>query len=339
MRIVLLTDRKKSRAAFASLSRSRDHTVEVRPPADFKAAIAAADRDTFIYVDAAGLSLASVRARIKSLVDTAVEGFGFVDLTRTISDVADLFHRGAADYIGADLPTGKITAQRFARILDFAGRKVDADLPLLEGRQRGMQASPVWPPLVAPVGSPSGSDWNDVVPGREYTFQILFVGLDHVSEMGRKSSEELLRSLRRTLQNILTRAFAPVLGRIFVWKEDSGLLLIPYDGENVTALIPAMRLVLNRTLINIEQFSVTTPISWRMGLHVGNTTYTESGGTSAIVSETLNFIFHLGDKAARPGELVVTWPALGRVPERVRSYFTRIEDFEGTALFRMKEPL
>jgi len=168
---------------------------------------------------------------------------------------------------------------------------------------------------------------------------VVYVGLDHMKEMRRKSSEDLLRSLRRTLQSILTRSFAAIGGKIWVWKEDDGVLLCPFDGTRATALIPAMRLVLNRVLINIEQFSVPTPISWRMGLHIGNIPYAATGETSQIVCEDLNFIFHLGERAVKPGRLAVTQNVLALASDRVAGCFERGPEFESTPLHFMRSPV
>jgi hypothetical protein len=323
VRIILFTDNKNCNAAFDVLRRSKTHTIEDHPTATLKSVMDGVRHDHFVYLDITGLSMAAIRARLK-LLGNAVSGrFGVVDRNSSLRDVAEAFQRGASDYVDARLLRDGFTTARLARVLEFAMDGESGPDPL--------------PMQVAADFYPSGNDWNEVEQGQEYTFQMLYVALDHMKELRRKSSEDLLRTLRRTLQSILTRTFAGVSGRIWVWKEDDGVLLCPFDGERVTALIPAMRLVLNRVLMNIEQFSVTTPISWRMGLHIGNIPYEASGQTSGIVSEALNFIFHLGERAVRPGQLAVTESAMALAPEKVRPCFVKGSEFESMRLYLLRD--
>jgi len=323
VRILLFTENKNCISGFDALARSRNHSVDVHPPSNLKAVLDTVRHDHFIYLDITDLPLASIRSRSKLLDDSVSNRFGFVDRNGTLKDVAEAFQREASDYIDGPLLRGGLTTARFGRVVEFAMRGVTPPVPAR---------------LPAPIDIyPSGSDWSEVENGQEYTFQMLYVGLDHMKEMRRKSSEDLLRTIRRTLQSILTRSFAGVGGRIWVWKEDDGILLCPYDGERVTVLIPAVRLVLNRVLINIEQFSVTTPISWRMGLHLGNTTYAASGETSTIVSEDLNLIFHLGQRAVKPGQLAVTQTAIGQAPDSMSCCFERGPEFESMQLYLLRD--
>ncbi|MBU8912728.1 MAG: hypothetical protein KOO61_01810 [Spirochaetales bacterium] len=323
MRVLLFTDTRSCIEGFDALGRSKNHSVEVYPTGDLKPVLEEVTHDTFIYLDITGLSIASIRPRLKLLEDSVSSRFGVVDRNGTLKDIAEAFQRGASDYIDGRLLRKGLTTARFGRVVEFATSG--------EAGSRQVQI-----PVPAEI-YPSGSVWDDVEPGEEYTFQMLYVGLDHMKELRRKSSEDLLRTLRRTLQGILTRSFAGVGGRIWVWKEDDGVLLCPFDGERVTALIPAIRLVLNRVLMNIEQFSVTTPISWRMGLHVGNTRYEASGETSEIVSESLNFIFHLGERAVRSGQLAVTETALAFAPDQVSNWFLRGPEFESVPLYVLRD--
>jgi hypothetical protein len=323
VRILLFTDNKNCIAAFDVLRRSKNHSIEDHPTAVLKSVLDGVRHDHFIYLDITGFSIGSIRSRLKLLSNSVSGRFGVVDRNGTLRDVAEAFQRGASDYVDSRLLRDGMTTTRFTRVVEFATDGEDDPEPAR---------------MVVPVDLyPSGTDWDEVEQGEEYTFQMLYVALDHMREMRRKSSEDLLRTLRRTLQSILTRSFAGVGGRIWVWKEDDGVLLCPFDGERVTALIPAMRLVLNRVLINIEQFSVTTPISWRMGLHIGNTPYEASGQTSGIVSEALNFIFHLGERAVKPGQLAVTESAMALAPDTVSRCFVRRSEFESMPLYVLKD--
>ncbi|MEE8440791.1 MAG: hypothetical protein V3S41_03650 [Spirochaetia bacterium] len=323
MRVLLFTDNKSCIAGFEALGRSKNHSVEVNATGKLKSILEDVSNDDFIYFDITGLSIASIRSRLTMLGEAVFSRFGIVDRNSTLKDIAEAFQRGASDYVDGRLLREGLTTVRFGRVVEFATMGA---------------TEPESTRIPVPVNFyPSGSDWEEVEPGQEYTFQMLYVGLDHMREMRRKSSEELVRTLQRTLQGILTRAFAGVGGKIWVWKEDDGVLLCPFDGERVTMLIPAVRLILNRVLINIEQFSVTTPISWRMGLHIGNTQYEASGNTSAIVSEDLNLTFHLGQRAVKPGQLAVTGSAFALTSDKVSRWFVRGPEFESMPLHLLRD--
>ena len=227
MRILLFTDHNSCAAGFDTLRRSKNHSVEVHPTSRLKSVLDVVRYDHFIYLDITGLSIAAIRSRLKLASDSVSSRIGVVDRDGTLKDMAEAFQRGASDYVDGRILREGVSTARFGRVVDYAMLGVAEPEPI---------------PIRAPVDIyPSGSGWDDVEYGEEYTFQMLYVGLDHTKEWRRKSSEDLLRTIRRTLQGILTRAFAGVDGRIWVWKEDDGVLLCPFDGERVTALIPAMK--------------------------------------------------------------------------------------------------
>ena len=314
MRIVLLTDNRNGIPAFRAIAGSRSCALDLRQPSELTELLCSARADCFVYLDIAGLSLAAVRSRLKQLSRAAHGRFGIVDPADILQDPSEVFHKGGADYLGKRMLGKPIPTARFTRVFDAV---------------RAASEDPVEPVVVGPANLiPSGSNWSDVEYGKEYTFQMLYVGIDHAGDMDRKVSESLLQSLRRAFQAVLEQSFAGADGRIWVWKEYDGVLLFPFDGSRLTALIPAARLALNRPLINLEHFSGMMPISWRMGLHVGNTTYRAPGETGGIVSEALNFVFHLGERALGPGELGVTGPAMAFVPPRFRAYLTGQTVFE-----------
>lgn len=324
MKVVLFTEAKSCISGFDAISRSKQHDLERFAPAQLKKAIPALGNEAFVYFDITGLSIASVRSRIRTLSEYLDRRFGIVDRNGTIRDVAEVFHRGASDYVDSKLLREKVTVGRFARVLESAIQP-QLEPPILTT------------PSVSRTFRPSGTDWIDIEDGREYTFQMLYVGLDLTKDVRRKSSDERIRSLRKTVQSILTYSFSSSRGRIWLWKEDDGVLLCPFDGERVTSLLPAIRLVLNRALINAEQLSFSMSVTWRMALHVGNTTYRASGQTGAIVSEDLNYVFHVGQRALSPGQLGITDHVMTLISPRARDAFAEGPVFESTRLHFLRD--
>ena len=314
MRILLFTDRKKEFPAFASIARSRTHRLEVYARSELRSVLRMEHGDALLYLDISGLNVTSVRSRLKHLDESAHGRFGVVDPTDLLKDPAEVFHRGGIDYLGKRSVSEPISSSRLSRVLEAA---------------RAGFSQPKLPPAVAGAGIvPSGNDWSEVQYGKEYTFQMLYVGIDDAPEIARKSSESLLQNLRRNFQALLERSFSGVGGRIWVWKEYDGVVLVPFDGLRISALVPAARLHLNRVLINLEHFTGMPPVSWRMGLHIGNTTYQAPGERSAIVCGAINFVFRLGEWGLEERQFAVTGPALAFAPERIRARFQIETHFE-----------
>jgi hypothetical protein len=322
--VLLFTARKAGAEPLAALARSRNHSLDVHPVAELKRILERTPPDCFVYLDISGLSAASLASRLRQLADLAEGRFGIVDPVGTLTDPAEVFHKGGVDYIGRALIRKPPGTARFERAMEAARSSIGQ-----EPQEK----------VIGPVNLvPSGSDWTEVEYGKEYTFQMLYIGIDRADEIARKLSESLLQSLRRTFQATLEQAFAGPDGRIWVWKEYDGVLLFPFDGTRLSALIPAARFVLNRVLINLEQFGGMTPISWRMGLHVGNTPYRAPGETGGIVSEALNFVFHLGERALAPRTFALTGPALAFAPQRLSAHFSPFSEFESVPLYTFGLP-
>ncbi len=281
--------------------------------------------ESFVYMDAGGMDQPTLRRRLRRLENERPYRFGVIDHQGRVCDVAELFHSTAADYLGKSMLAAGITTARLRRVVEYEpalpARPADAHVPEHE-RHRF---------------TPSGSDWTEVEDGKVYTFLMVYAGLDQAGDLRRKSSEGFLAALRRSFSGMLERAFAEYAARVWMWKEDEGLLLMPFDGRGMDAVIPALRLVLNRTVINAEEFSQFGELSWRLALHLGNTTYRSSGRTGAIVSESVNFLFHLGSRFVEPGGLAVTGPCHALVPEGIRPLLNHCGLFESVQVYTLRE--
>jgi len=327
MTIIVVTSSRSVKKAFASAERSRTYSVEFIAPEKMQDAIALADTlpESFLYLDADDTDARTLKRRIRSLRDARPYRYGIVDPRGTVVDVAELFHSAAADYVSKTLLGAGVSTARLRRVVEFDPismvRQTNNHVPEHESHQV----------------KTSGTDWTGVRDGEEYTFLMLYAGIDEAGDLRRKSSEAFLTSLRKSFSSTLERAFADFHARVWMWKEDEGLLLMPFDGGQIDAIVPALRLVLNRVPVNVDQFSQYGELSWRLALHLGNTTYRSDGRTGAIVSESLNFLFHLGSQYVEPGGLAVTAPCYARVPERVRPLLNHREEFESVHVYTLRD--
>ncbi|MBA7474410.1 MAG: hypothetical protein GH155_05505 [Spirochaeta sp.] len=78
-------------------------------------------------------------------------------------------------------------------------------------------------------------------------------------------------------------------------------------------------------------------ISMRIVLHAGNLVYVKEN-TGQVISDTLNSLFHLGQKYAAEGNLYITEEVFQYLPVRLKDYFVPADDFDGRKIMRMKIP-
>jgi hypothetical protein len=67
-----------------------------------------------------------------------------------------------------------------------------------------------------------------------------------------------------------------------------------------------LKMILNSRLISIEDIGLSIEVDFTFALHYGETIYQAPGKTGRVISETINYIFHLGTKKAEPGRLTIS---------------------------------
>lgn len=329
MTIFIVTDNKAVRRAFDSAERSRTFTVDFHPQEKLGEAIRAADAtpDSFLYLDVNGLDRRALKRRLTRFRDERPFRFGIIDSKQQIVDIAELFHHCAADYVGKGLLGEGMSTARLRRVVEFDpagnGGRSHAHVPEHENH----------------TIIPSGTDWSGIRDGQEYTFIMIYAGLDRGGDPDGKESDGYLSGLRKAFVALLEQTFSEYEARVWMWKEEEGLLLLPFDGQEIDAIVPALRLVLNHELINAEELASFGRVGWRLAIHLGNTTYRSSGRTGAIVAESVNFLFHLGSRFVETGGLAVTAPALQFVPQRTLPLLDHRGEFESVHVYALRELL
>jgi hypothetical protein len=201
--------------------------------------------------------------------------------------------------------------------------------------------------LIAPAASAirgqdiiaSGTDWSTVRAGQEYTFGMMYIELDGQSRFKNKLSDAQLNSLMNSFKRYIESAIAPLRGMIWIWNDFGGLILFPFDGKLCEAPVVCLRLMLARKIFSVEETGLDLILSYRIAFHIGNTVYKRKGNTGTIVSKSINTIFHLGQKYLHEGQFYITEEAFRFIPEGLKKTFTRVGNYEGHDILRMKLPL
>ena len=166
--------------------------------------------------------------------------------------------------------------------------------------------------------------------------RFCYAAIGNQHELMERIGEKRLFKLREDFAGFLGPWAAECGGIVWIRDGSGNLLLFPPADEGINPVLAAFRLLLDRALIGYEVFRLETPLSFRFAFHEGHTMWRKPGSTGNVVSEDVNFIFHLGAKASPDGLIVVTDCAESIVPTCLRDLFASGGDFEGRALLASK---
>ena len=284
---------------------------------------------TLVYLDLSGLETPQITRYIRTLSRSDSLFYGLLDPLNKIKDVAHLFHGGAADYVDKTGIKKGIDLQRLKQISGYL-----SDI----GRVLAQPAEEKTREAVKSKYISSGHDWKEIAPGREYTFCLMFVELDGAIEMermyGRDTLAKALGSFRKYVENLV----GSFNGRIWIWSGFGGVILFPFNLKRIDALKCGFRLMLVKHLYDIEESVFPNFISFRLALCIGNLVYTEVG-TGHVISDSLNYIYHLGQQFAEPGKFYISEEVLLISHTAFLKFFVEVGDFEGKKIFTMRLPI
>ena len=334
MKVYVCTGKPALEKHFASLKRARSVSCGFLKPEELGGFLDDSPPPCILYVDISSVEEYGWRQHLKSLQKNNPNiRLGILDPAGVIPDVGELFHRGIADYLGKQALKKGVTTKRIKDVFAFKPCHEEENTGTGSVVRRKKEA-----PAVRPDWRPVTGGWKEVQSGLEYTFSILYVRLDMMEDWRKKAGQGHINEVQRIFHDHIENVFSYVGGRIWMWMNDAGLVLVPFDGRSCPALIPAIRLVLNRDINSIELYKYNSPISYTMALHIGNTFYKTRGKTGDIISDTINFIFHLAKHYTKPGHLYLTDAVYPFIPGGFKDLFSPCEPFEGTGMYGMFLP-
>jgi len=301
---------------------------EILGHAAFVRAIKKKAAGAFCYIDL-GLGddkILDLASRLESIEDC---GWGVLDTGSGSRDPAAFFFAGASDYVGPGLFKEGLGPGRLDEALGYAGlldedgeEELDPDA---EGRiQPGSAAE-------------AGTAWSSLKEGSDVKVRFCYAAIGNQKSLLERIGDKRLGKLIEDFSAFL-ESWSKDCGGIVWIRESAGcLLLFPPQDEGVNPLLAAFRLLLNRTLIGYEAFKLEVPLSFRFAFHAGRTMWKKPGATGDVVSEDVNFAFHLGLKAAADGQILVSADAQKSIPPPLRDLFSPGGDFEGRALMASRK--
>lgn len=333
--LILVSENPQVISAFKKLEKSRSFAFDCLTYERWELGTA----EGMIYLDISSLD----QKALTSILDRMEKSdcpWAIVDPDRVCEDVAELFHRGACDYL-VPISGQKIKVKRIQRALEFFRRYKQTTAP-----SEQPLASEIPPPKKAKSRSKNetkletepAASWKQVKNGREYSFCFLYVQLEPSQEWQGKSGFSHQEQMQNAFHDLIASRIKDYDGRIWMWNDWGGLVLFPLDMQNCEVVVLGIRMMLNRLHVSIEGGPFETILNYSFVFHVGKTKYQDRGKTGTIISEDVNFIFHLGGKEAELNYVYLSDTVYQMLPQKLQALFSPQGEFEGRNIFRMKSP-
>ncbi|MFA6506070.1 MAG: hypothetical protein WCT14_08225 [Treponemataceae bacterium] len=302
--------------AVASLT--EDAEIALLPAAGCARTLKTKAVGTLVYFDPAVIS----EEKILEFGSRTKDPWGVLDRRGVISDPAALFHAGAADYVGPALykKMPVLTAERMNRVKVLAEIRARGETAACESTNIGAPTDkPIFPPFPG---------WEKLKTETCYPFTFVFAALGQQKELLGHLGEKRLDKLRGDFAQLIDAWAEEQGGKLWIREASSNLVLFPAADEKATPILHLIKLQLNRALIGYENFRIELPIRFRFAVHQGDAPWRRPGSTGTVVSEHINFIYHLGMKAVDDGTIGVSDKAFRLIPEEFADFFKDGPSFE-----------
>ena len=327
-KILVFSDHEKTKDLFAVISRSRTYSVDFATLADLRRRISNGPLYAFVYVDiSAERNLSNLRGVLSRNEDLL---YGILDPKGEIEDPAMLFFEGASDYIGPGLLEKPLQTRRIKAVLEFRDFPEPDDEEVRRHLELGNRTATL---------PHAPANWKQIKRGSEYSFAFMFAEIDMYWEWKLKSGRTHLDTVLKTFYDHVERIVSPLGGRFWMRTDLGGLILFPYTGDCSKIIEEGFRLMMNAVLTSTEEYTYNTPITYRLALDIGRTVYRDVGQTGTIISDTVNFMFHLGQQYAQPDNFYLTGRAAAHIPSGLTDFFITTDTFQDEEIVRMRLPI
>ena len=292
--------------------------------------------DDQVYIDISSFSQAGLKKILSLLKKSGTSCFwGIIDPKGTAGDPASFFFKGASDYIGPGLVKTGLSKKRFTAASAWAREKIN--LGGTGGQSTGRAGEALHETETArnrknqklPAGKFPG--WKTVQSGSTASFFFLLVSVSGKPNLRSVVGEDMLSAVKNRLREAMKQSLREAEALLWMETEDSSLFLIPPRYANGRAAIEAaLKVILNSRIISMEKLKLSIPVGFTFAMHYGKTVFRAPGKTGTVISEPVNYIFHLGIKKAESGRLTVSDDVPDEaIPDGLLDLFTPCGVFEG----------
>jgi len=294
------------------------------------------------YLDVSGFSDAEIKKAIVRLKKECKNApWGIIDPKGIVKDSAQLFFEGACDYLGPSL-------LKEPKALDSKRIKKAHQWRIAPDGKTGETAIPDEKIIAKPslpktgVKLPSASlfpGWKNMKEGKTMPFYLLYCSIQGKTPLNTRLGEKAYDLLQQRLLAYLLKKFKDGDGLLWLDSGHDFLFLLPPKVQCAQAAITAcIKILASAPLIAMEILELTVPVNFVFALHYGPITYSPPGRTGTVISNAVNFIFHLGPQKARLGSLTISdqLPE-DSVPQNLEDCFVSAYEFEGNKIWHTKK--
>ena len=286
--------------------------------------------DDQVYLDISGLSPGELKKSI-GLLKKSAAFWGIIDPKGSSEDPALFFFEGASDYINHTTIKKGLSKKRFLMALSCVRSGITSEANKLGDKDAVKRKTPK-----LPAGKFEG--WKSIRTGSEGSFFFLFISIKGAASLRTMLGENTFSFVRNKLREILNQELSEADALLWMETETNSLFLVPpKQASGMAAIEAALKMALNSRLIAIEKLGLSIPVDFTFAFHYGKTLFQAPGKTGTVISESVNYIFHLGLKKAEAGRLTIS----GDVPEEalpdgLKDLFIPAGAFEGIPISHSK---
>jgi hypothetical protein len=300
-----------------------------------------AGSDDITYLDVSGLSAADIKKNVAHLKKNCHGShWGVIDPKGGVADPAALFFEGACDYLGASFlkDIKSVDAKRLKEAHSW--QKILA-ASAGEDAKSGKDAEGggfLKTGIKLPAES-SFPGWKKMQAGKTANFYLLYCSLQGKVPLDDRLDAKTHAAVHQRFLSILEDAFYEGEGLLWMNSGKDCLFLVPPKVKCIEEVIrSAVNMIVSAPLLSIESLEVPVPANFVFALHYGTVNYKPPGKTGTVVSDAINFIFHLGTKKADAGRLTVSNEVPDKtVPAALQDCFVPAGEFEGRSIWHTKK--
>jgi len=293
------------------------------------------------YVDVSGLSEAELKKTLTQLKKSCGNSpWGIIDPKGSVKDIAALFFEGACDYLGpALIKESGVDSKRLKDVLAWHKKHTVSSA---EGGAKSVEAEGKGGFMKSGIKLPAASafpGWKKMEVGKSMPFYLLYCSLHGKVALDSRLDDKTIAQIHRNFLSHLDENMEESDGLLWMNTGKDCLFLIPPRAKCAEEAIKAcVGMVVSAPLIVLETLAITIPSNIVFALHYGVISYKQPGKTGTIISDAVNFIFHLGAKKAEPGRLTISGDLPDvTVPENLQDLFIPAGEYEGRKIWHTKK--
>lgn len=304
------------------------------------------ENDSMFYFDVGGFSDEEIKKNLTVIKNICKDScWGIIDFKGNVKDSSALFFQGASDYLGPlflkePLRDSKRLKEALAWRRSIRAPKIASETK--ESETSGAEAGGSASFLKAGIKLPSENlfpGWKKMQTGKNMPFYFLYCSLQGKFPLDTRFDSKTIALIHKRFLSHLEDNFNEGDGLLWMNSGKDCLFLVPPKAKCIEAVIKScIDMTASAPLIVLETLGLSFPANFTFALHYGSVNYNPPGKTGTVVSDAVNFIFHLGTKKAEYGRLTVSGELPDKtIPPSLLDCFVSAGEFEGRKIWHTKK--